>query len=77
MILLRSKAEVIFRRFSDLRKLPSLVPSHIRNATAQAVGPELDHRIKKLRSMIDSGSVETDLDSNGMYRLSISRCFSG
>jgi hypothetical protein len=55
----------IVRQFSDIRKLPSLVPSHIRNATAQAVGHELDRRIKRLSNMIDSGSVESDSNSNG------------
>ncbi|KAF8508917.1 hypothetical protein JB92DRAFT_2950348 [Gautieria morchelliformis] len=51
--------------FSDLRELPSLVPSHIRNATAHALTPELDRRIARLNNLIDSGSVESDSSSDG------------
>ena len=53
------------RHFSDLRELPSLVPSYIRNATAHAVAPELGRRITRLSNLIDSGSVDTDSNSNG------------
>jgi transmembrane E3 ubiquitin-protein ligase len=63
------------RHFSDLRELPSLVPSHIRNATAQVLAPELDRRIARLNNMIDSGSVETDSSSNGTSRWRMPRCF--
>lgn len=63
------------RHFSDLRELPSLVPSYIRNATAQAVAPELDRRITRLNNMIDSGTIDTDSNSNGTSYWCTSGCF--
>lgn len=55
----------VYSRFSDLRELPSLVPSYSKNATAYAVASELDQRIENLRNIIDGGSTETDSATNG------------
>ncbi|EIW79060.1 hypothetical protein CONPUDRAFT_107113 [Coniophora puteana RWD-64-598 SS2] len=49
-----------YTRSIDLRYLPALVPEEFRNATAQAIVPELTSRITKLEGMVDAGMADTD-----------------
>ncbi|KIJ55286.1 hypothetical protein M422DRAFT_774359 [Sphaerobolus stellatus SS14] len=51
-------------RFTDIRDLPSLVPSHAKNATVNAVTKELDRQIESLSTIIDNGSADSETSSN-------------
>lgn len=56
-------------RYIDTRLLPSLVPEDVRNETAQAIVPELQARINKLKGLIDAGVIDSDSSGNGIYRV--------
>lgn len=55
------------RRHVDVRDIPSLVPARYVNATAQAVNAELIGRIKRLQDMVNSGNIEIDASSSGIF----------
>ncbi|KAF9453591.1 hypothetical protein P691DRAFT_658228 [Macrolepiota fuliginosa MF-IS2] len=44
----------------DIRLLPSIVPSDRMNETTQIIAPELEHRISKLKTMIDDGLIDNE-----------------
>jgi len=46
--------------------LPSLVPPERQNETARIIAPELEHRIIKLKNIIDDGLVDNE-SSNGRW----------
>ncbi|KAJ3571915.1 hypothetical protein NP233_g3429 [Leucocoprinus birnbaumii] len=48
----------------DIRLLPSVVPPDKKNETAEIIAPELEHRITKLKNLIDDGMIDND-SSNG------------
>ncbi|KAF5362087.1 hypothetical protein D9756_002441 [Leucocoprinus leucothites] len=44
----------------DIRLLPSIVPQDRKNETAKIIAPELEHRITKLKNMIDDGLIDSE-----------------
>ncbi|PSR74066.1 hypothetical protein PHLCEN_2v10138, partial [Hermanssonia centrifuga] len=52
-------------RGTDIRNIPSLVPSERINETARVVETELSSRLSKLKESIDSGAIEENQDDEG------------
>jgi len=56
-----------FRKFVDIRFLPSIVPEQQREAVTKLIAPEIESRIDRLKGLIDAGVIEQDSFHNGMF----------
>jgi hypothetical protein len=57
----------------DLRQLPSIVPSDVRNQTSQAIELEFTRRVEKLKAIISSESVDIETQGLSLWQI-INRC---